>query len=158
MINDYSETNIEKLVSDYSPIVFRTAYAYCKQKSDAEDITQDVFLVLIQKQPEFESEEHLKAWLLRVCINKSKNHLKRDWFRRKADDPEELEYLPEEPTGMVSAMLQLDVRYRVILHLYYYQGYSIKEIAEIMQMRPATVGTRMRRGREALRKIIGERA
>lgn len=156
MINDYSEATIAELVSTYSPIVFRTAFTYCKQTSDAEDLTQEVFLSLIQKQPTFESEEHLKAWLLRVCINKAKNHLKRDWFRRKEVEPEDLAYLPVEQMEMVQAMLKLDAHYRVVLHLYYYLGYDIKEIAEILKMRPATVGTRLKRGRENLRKILGE--
>lgn len=156
MINDYSETTIEQLVAAYSSIVFRTAFTYCKQTSDAEDLTQEVFLALIQKKPKFESEEHLKAWLLRVCINKAKNHIKRDWFRRKEVEPEDLTYLPVEQMEMVQAMLKLDVNYRVVLHLYYYLGYSIKEIAKILKMRPATVGTRLKRGRDNLKTILGE--
>lgn len=156
MINDYSETAIEQLVSTYSAIVFRTAYTYCRQSSDAEDLTQDVFLTLIQKKPTFESEEHLKAWLLRVTMNKAKNHLKKDWFRRREAEPEDLHYLPEESMEMVQAMLKLDVHYRVVLHLYYYLGYNIQEIAKLMKKQPATIGTRLKRGRDALKKILGE--
>lgn len=156
MINDYSETAIETLVSTYSAIVFRTAFAYCKQASDAEDLTQDVFLTLIQKKPKFESEEHLKAWLLRVTMNKAKNHLKKDWFRRREVEPDDLHYLPEEQMEMVQAMLKLDVHYRVVLHLYYYLGYNIQEIAKLLDKQPATIGTRLKRGRDALRKILGE--
>jgi len=152
-----SELNefIQASVTKYSQTIAKTAFSYLKNTSDAEDITQEVFLILMQKQPNFENEDHLKAWLIRVAINKCKNHLKSGWFKSNNPLPEDIAYLPPEQNKILSSVLSLDIKYRIPIHLYYYEGYSIKEIAKIMKVPTSTISTRMARGRKILKNSIG---
>ena len=156
MANNYEISNfIQSAVVKYSKTVTRTAFSYLKNISDAEDITQEVFLILLQSNRDFEDDEHLKAWLIRVTINKCKNHLKSRWFKNRRQLPEDLSYMPDEENEMLQAVLSLSDKYRIPIHLYYYEGYSIKEISEILDEPIATVGTRLARGRSQLKKLIG---
>nr|WP_240546395.1 sigma-70 family RNA polymerase sigma factor [Paenibacillus artemisiicola] len=139
----------------YSQSLIKIAFAYLKNIADAEEVAQDVFLAYLQKRPVFESDEHEKAWLIRTAINKSKNMLKAGWFRNRNPVPEDLSYLPKEENEVLQAVLSLEKKYRIPIHLHYYEGYSIQEIAAIMQAKPATVGTWLARGRLLLRKKIG---
>lgn len=146
---------ITEIVKIHSQSVVRAAFAYVKNISDAEDITQEVFLTLMQKNPQLANEEHLKAWLLRVAINKSKNHLKSSWISKRASIPDNLSYMTHEQNELLQEVLALDTKYRIPLHLHYYEGYSIQEIGQILKMNPATVGTRLARGRQLLKHQIG---
>lgn len=142
-------------VDCYSQMVLKLAYSYVKNSSDAEDIAQDVFFALLKEDKFFLTEEHLKAWLVRVAINKSKNYVKSSWFSKRKDMPEDLSYMPKEYNEVLEAVFQLKEKYRLPIHLFYYEGYSIQEIAKIMKIPPATVGTRLKRGREKLRTLLG---
>lgn len=150
-LNGFIQTTVHK----YSKTVVKTAFSYLKNTADAEDIMQEVFLSLMQKQSEFKSEEHLKAWLIRVTINKCKNHLKSSWFKSNNPIPEDIPYLTQEQNELLTAVLSLNIKYRIPIHLFYYEGYSIKEIAEILDERVATIGTRLARGRKILKNKIG---
>lgn len=147
---------VQKAVEKYSRTVLKIAFTYTKNVSDAEDIAQDVFLALFREKKDFRSEEHLKAWLIRVAVNKSKNHVKSSWFAKRKEMPEDLSYLPEEYNDILQAVLSLDEKYRLPIHLFYYEGYSIREIAQILKMPSATVGTRLKRGREQLKALLGK--
>ena len=147
--------SVQSAVHKFSQTVVKTAFSYLKNTAEAEDITQEVFLTLMQKQPEFENEEHLKAWLIRVAINKCKNYLKSSWFRSNNPIPVDILYLPQEENELLKAVLDLDVKYRLPIHLYYYEGYSIKEIAQILGKPVATIGTCLARGRKLLKNMIG---
>ena len=147
---------VKNAVIKYSLTVAKTAFTYLKNTEDAEDITQDVFVTLMLKNPVFENDDHCKAWLIRVTINKCKDYRKSSWFRNRIHSiPDELSYLQPEEEEVLSAVSSLEVKYRMPIHLYYYEGYSIKEIAEILDEKPATIGTRMARGRNILKKKIG---
>nr|WP_170312259.1 sigma-70 family RNA polymerase sigma factor [Paenibacillus sacheonensis] len=139
----------------YSQSMIKIAFAYLKNTADAEEVTQEVFLAYLQKRPVFENSEHEKAWLIRTTINKSKNMLKTGWFKSRNPVPEDLSYLPREESEVLQAVLALDKKYRIPIHLHYYEGYSIQEIAEILQAKPATVGTWLARGRFLLKEQIG---
>ncbi|TVX88085.1 sigma-70 family RNA polymerase sigma factor [Paenibacillus agilis] len=156
-MNDSLELNetIQQAVSTYSKNIIRIAFAYVKNVQDAEDIAQDVFVTYMQKRPVFENKEHEKAWLIRIAINKSKNYLKSGWFRTKKTIPDDLSYLPKEEGEVLQAVLQLDPKYRIPLHLFYYEGYSIQEIAAIVQTNSSTIGTRLARGRSLLKIKVG---
>lgn len=156
-MNEPYELNgfVQSAVYKYSQTVAKIAFSYLKNTADAEDITQEIFLTLMQKEPKFENEEHLKAWLIRVTINKCKNHLKSSWFKKNNPIPEDMPYLPREQNELLLAVLSLNVKYRLPIHLFYYEGYSIKEIAEILEERMATIGTRLARGRKILKDMIG---
>lgn len=147
--------NVQNTVSKYSHSIIRIAFNYVKNTSVAEDISQDVFLTYMQKLPRFESDEHEKAWFIRITINKSKNYFKAGWFRNRNALPDNLSYLPKEESEILNAVLESDERYRLPIHLFYYEGYSIQEIADILKAKPATVGTWLARGRVLLKGKIG---
>ena len=149
------DEKFHKLISKYSARIIRIAFTYVKNMADAEDIAQDVFLAYLTANVLFLSEEHDKAWLIRVTVNKSKNYIKAHWFRERTPLPEDLSYLPEEENEALSAVLELDVKYRLPIHLFYYESYSLKEIADILHTNPATIGTRLARARAILKKKLG---
>lgn len=159
MVNDESykiNSFIKSTVEEYSSTVSKTAFSYLKNVADAEDITQEVFLSLMQSKGEFENEEHLKAWLIRVTINKCKNYLKSSWFKSRNPILGDITYLPKGESEVLSAVLSLKVKYRIPIHLYYYEGYSIKEIAKILDTPESTIGTRLSRARKILKEMLGE--
>jgi RNA polymerase sigma-70 factor (ECF subfamily) len=157
--NEYISETVEK----YSDTLLRLCYSYVKNTSDAEDLTQDVFLALLKREAPFESEEHEKAWLIRLAINKCKNHLKSGWIRHNTaldDSRAEAENIPDEHfTGenpVLEAVLALPEKYRTPIHLFYYSDYTIKEIADAIGKKEATVGTLLARGRKLLKdSMIG---
>ncbi|MFC3747957.1 RNA polymerase sigma factor [Paenibacillus sp. GCM10012306] len=147
--------SVRRALDLYSQSMIKIAFTYLKNVADAEEVAQEVFLTYLQKRPAFENNEHEKAWLIRTTINKSKNMLKTGWFKSRNPVPEDLSYLPKEENEILQAVLALDKKYRIPIHLHYYEGYSIQEIAEIMGAKPATVGTWLARGRLLLKEKIG---
>lgn len=145
---------IEETVKKYSSSMLKAAFSLLKSTSDAEDAVQEAFIKFITKAPDFENDEHCKAWLLRVTVNISKNMLK-SARRKNLPLTEELPY-SEKRDDVLSYVLSLDEKYRVVIHLYYYESYSIKEIAEILSLPAATVGTRLSRARKMLEKSLKE--
>ncbi|WP_138753963.1 RNA polymerase sigma factor [Paenibacillus sinopodophylli] len=147
--------SVRQALDLYSQSMIKIAFAYLKNIADAEEVAQEVFLTYLQKRPVFENGEHEKAWLIRTTINKSKNMLKTGWFKSRNPVPEDLSYLPKEESDVLQAVLALDKKYRIPIHLHYYEGYSIQEIAAILQSKPATVGTWLARGRLLLKEKMG---
>lgn len=113
-------------------------------------------MAYLQKQPVFDGDEYEKAWLIRVTVNKCKNVLRSKWFSSRRELSEDLSYLPEKTDDLLEKVLALPEKYSLPLHLYYYEGYSIKEIADITGDKPATVGTRLARAKEKLKAELGE--
>lgn len=156
MYNSYElNESVRRALDRYSQSMIKIAFAYLKNIADAEEVAQEVFLTYLQKRPVFENGEHEKAWLIRTTINKSKNMLKTGWFRSRNPVPDDLSYLPKEENEVLQAVLSLDRKYRIPIHLHYYEGYSIQEIAVILQAKSATVGTWLARGRALLKDKIG---
>lgn len=163
---------IQNAAVTYSGSLARLAFTYLKSVDDAEDVVQDVFLSYLRTKPVFENEEHERAWLIRTTINRAKDVLKSAWMKKRADFPdgdlddaiadgwppraESLSYLPMDETRVLDAVLALEEKYRTPLHLHYYGGYTIAEIASFLGEKPATVGTRLARGRELLKKSLEE--
>lgn len=154
-MNDIKCTNVSDIVQRYGKNIMMLAFTYTKNTADAEDIAQEVFIELMKTNIQFESEEHLRAWLVRVAINKSKNLLKSHWFSRRTKFPAEQGYMSEQDVDLINAVLSLDKKYRIPIHLFYYEGYSIQEIADIMNEKSTTIGTRLERGRGKLKEILG---
>jgi RNA polymerase sigma-70 factor (ECF subfamily) len=127
-----------------------------KNKSDAEDITQEIFLKLIEKPRTFESSEHEKAWLIRVAVNLCKDRLKMSWFRKTVKLDECIYGTTPEKREILYAVMKLPVKYRSIIFMFYYENYSIKEIAEIMGIKEGTVGSRLHRARNLLKNKLKE--
>lgn len=146
------------LVKKYIDMVFRVALNYLKNRSDAEDICQNVFLKLLTQKKPFDSEEHIRSWLIRVTINECKNVLRSPWHRRESidDHTPKLVFTKDGRGEMFYAVMELPVHYRVPLYLHYYEGYSTQEIAKILSVPKNTVCTRLRRARLLLREQLEE--
>ncbi|MGN0620526.1 MAG: sigma-70 family RNA polymerase sigma factor [Porcipelethomonas sp.] len=148
---------MEEKYSRYIGMVYRTAFAYFKNKADAEDVSSEVFIKYFTMHPEFENEQHEKAWLMRVTINRCRDILRS--FRIKNTVPlEEAGDIctTEDERAVYSAVMALPKKYRLVIHLYYYEGYSTGEIAEISQEKSQTIRTRLSRARKMLKKSLGE--
>lgn len=148
--------NINYIVNTYGDMLFRVAYQYTRNRSEAEDITQDVFVAMLKKIP-FKSEEHLKAWLIRVAINKSINYLKSNRKKVLSLD-ENIDVATEHSeSGEMEELLELPEFDRSVIYLYYYEGYSIKEIAKITGKSANSINIRLFRAREKLKTLLEER-
>jgi RNA polymerase sigma-70 factor (ECF subfamily) len=151
------ESIIENAVTEYTQMVLNIAYTYTKNTYDAEDIAQEVFLALYRNIWKISSKEYMKAWLIRVTINKSKNYMKTAWIRKRSDMPDIQDNTsPSETSDLLNAVLSLDEKYKIPIYLMYYEGYSIKEISQILKTNPATIGTRLKRGRDILKNKLGD--
>ena len=139
----------------YGPALQRLAYVYLKNIHDAEDAVQDVFLAYLRSTAVFPTEEQRRAWLMTVTANRCRSLLRSP---RRQTEPlsEELACLPAEESDLLRAVLALEEKYRLPIHLYYYEGYSIAEIAALLHRSAATVGSQLARGREKLRKMLEE--
>ena len=147
----------ENKIDEYTNMLYRVAIHNTGNEQDAEDAVQDTFLKLIKNQNSFKDEEHLKAWLIRVLINTS-----RDLFKKKSHEVISDETVPEESyteelgeNTVLEAVLQLPASYKNAIYLYYYEEHSVKEIAVILDEKENTVLSWLFRGRELLKKTIG---
>ena len=148
-----SEEEIKELVGKYSSLIFRISYCILCNTDDAEDAVQETFLRYITKAPEFNSEEHRKAWLIKVSANISKNML---MFRLKREtvniDNVENIGISENDYETFELIMSLPAKHKIVMTLYYVEGYKSKEIAEIIGISEETVRKRLQKGRELLRK------
>ena len=146
--------SIETVIQRYKGTVYSVALSYVNSRDDADDIFQEVFLIYFRTNPQFNEEEHRKAWLLRVTINLSKNLFSSAWFRHRAPLTEEISFSTEEYSEIYFAVQSLPESYRTVIHLYYYEGYSVREISDLLKKKENTVKSLLKRGREQLRKEI----
>lgn len=156
MVNDESQctATAESVVNRYADMVYRLAFAQVRSKSDADDIFQEVFLRYVKRRPELESEEHRKAWLIRVTINCAKKHWSSAWVRRTVPLEEQGFFeLPEE-NGLAEALQILAPKYRTVIHLFYYEGYSTAEIGSAIGVGDSTVRTWLTRARARLAELL----
>ena len=134
----------------YSDMVYRLAFARVKNKYDADDILQEVFLRFIKCSNKANNDEHVKALLIRITINCSKSMLSSSWFKKTEPLGENLSVSdPEFDT--LDAVLRLPQKYRTVIHLHYYMGYGVDEIAEILKSKPSTVKSWLYRARQKLK-------
>lgn len=147
---------MQRVVEEYSSSLLRAAYSLLKNREDSEDAVQETFLRYMEKAPVFTSQEHEKAWLLRVAVNISKNHLSSAWFRKRTDLKEDIPALEQEEQEVLESVLKLPAKYRTVIHLYYYEGYSLSEISQILRSPLSTVTTRLSRARKKLAILLKE--
>ena len=147
---------ISDLVDKYSDMVYRTAYHALCDTHYAEDITQEVFLKLCRSIPDFESEEHEKAWILRVTINMCKNYNKKAYSHPNIELSENIPVndVYQSDGTVLSAVKALPDKYRTAVYLYYFEGYQIKEIAAIMGSNQNTVSSLLLRARKKLEVML----
>lgn len=145
------------LLDQYGEHILRLAYSYLHNQSDAEDILQDTLIQYLRTAPVLESPAHEKAWLLRVAGNLSKNLLRAQGYRQADQLEETLVAQEREDLSYVwDAVKALPVPYREAIHLFYYEGYSTAQIAQILDQKESTVRSRLKRGREKLRPLLEE--
>ena len=149
--------DINLIVEEYADTITRICYSYGKNYDDTQDIMQNVFLKLMRANPKFDSKEHEKAWIIRVTINECKDFLK-SIFRRHAS-LEEIQEIPIEEEEDLSyireAVLKLPDKYRSVIYLFYYEGYTAVEIAGILHKKENTIYTWMNRARQMLKEMVG---
>lgn len=150
-----SEEEIKEVVDKYSSLIFRITYCILCNSADAEDAVQETFLRYITKAPIFNDEEHRKAWLIKVSANISKNML---MFRMKReainiDDIENIG-IAQSDYETFELIMSLPAKHKIVMTLYYVEGYRSKEIAEIIGISEDAVRKRLQKGRELLKKEI----
>lgn len=144
---------IQRIVETYSDTVIRIAYQNTANRSDAEDIAQEVFIRFMREKA-FNDEEHIKAWLIRVTINLCKDLKKSFWHRKTVPINETPHPFSDTHISVMEEIWKLPGNYRNTIYLYYYEGYTVPEIAEILRKKENTVSSWLTRARKKLKNII----
>ncbi|WP_298528996.1 RNA polymerase sigma factor [uncultured Ruminococcus sp.] len=155
-----NNAEMEQIYDKFSGAVYRAAFAYCKNSADAEDITQEAFIKRFQSNIDFRDEKAEKAWLMKVTANRCRDMFRspRYRFMYHSVPLEEagLIYETPEESAVFRAVMELPPKYRIAVHLYYYEGYSVAETAEITGKSETAVQTQLYRARKMLKKALGE--
>lgn len=149
-----NESRLSEYIEKYHGTIFRTAYSYVKNREDAEDIVQEAFLRLYNSDKEFKADENVKAWLIRVSINLAKDMLKSTWLKGRTELDGDIPYENKEESIMSDCIHKLKPEYCSVILLFYYEGYSVKEIAEILRVSPSLITTRLSRARKQLKAML----
>lgn len=153
-----TDKEIAEIYARHSKTVYRVCFAYMKNTSDTEDAVQDAFFQLIKSGPAFESEEHEKAWLIKTAANICKNSLKH-WWRRRENIEASYNLQSSEvikTDDVLNVVMELPEKYKTVVYLYYYEGYSGKEIADILKKPQSTVRNYLRDARAILKERLGD--
>jgi RNA polymerase sigma-70 factor (ECF subfamily) len=147
---------LDEIVNKYADMVFRIAFARTKNQADADDVFQDVFLKLCGSKIAFDSDEHVKAWLIRVTINTSRKFFSSVWNKKTVELPTDLpvdEKYPRSETRseVVEAVKHLPQKYGTVIHLFYYEEMSVAEIAAALGVNVNTIKSRLARARKLLK-------
>ena len=145
---------LEEVMGRYETMVFRLAYSYTRSRSDAQDLCQEVFLRYYCRRPIFASEEHRRAWLLRVTANRCKSHLSSWWVRRTVPLDDRISMPEPEYLELDEALRRLPEKDRLVIHLFYYEDCSTREIAKLTRSTEGAVRTRLTRARQQLGRFL----
>ncbi len=140
----------------YFDTVYRLALSRTGSKSDADDVVQEVFVRFMRTDKVFESDEHAKAWLIKVTINCSKNVFASSWFKKTVPLSEELTFTDTHSGDVYLTVSKLPQKYRTVIHLFYYEDMSVKQIADLLNTKETTVKSQLHRAREMLKSMLGE--
>lgn len=153
-----TEREYNMAAEQYLDMVYRIALNWFRNPADAEDAAQDVMLRLWRTDTDFQDGDHLRHWLARVAVNECKRISRNPWRVRRAalEDCGEPVFDDREKRELYQAVMDLPGKYRVPLYLYYYEGYAVGEVGEILGLKPSTVQTRLARGREKLKIMLTE--
>lgn len=150
----YHHDEITQIIKRNSDTVYRLAFSQMKNRDDADDVYQEVFYRFIKRKPEFENREHEKAWFIRVTLNCSKTNLKSFWKTKVCEIDESFEAQEVREDDLTFALNKLSKRYRAVIHLFYYEDMSIKEIAESLEITEGNAGMLLSRARKKLKDIL----
>lgn len=153
---EFSVVSPLEAFENYADMVYRLAFARTGNRSDADDVLQNVFLRLLSTSCRVQSEEHLKALLIRMTVNCSKNLLGSAWNKRTEGLDDSFSDEGIEHNDTFDAVMQLPVKYRTVIHLHYYCGYSVDEIAAILKCSSSAIKSRLMRARNKLKLSLKE--
>lgn len=151
--------SVQELFEKYRDNLYIIAFNVCKNAEDAKDVVQDTFIQYYSVKKEFDNEQHIRAWLIRVAINKAKNMNTAFWRKNRIsleDYMETLEFETEESEELFETVMRLPEKYRIVIHLFYYEEYNIHEIADILKLSESNVKVRLSRGRLLLKEKLQE--
>lgn len=153
-----SKEQFESLAEKYMDMIYRVAYSWTKNSDDANDVTQDVFIQLYKTDREFESDSHIKNWLMKVTVNRCRMLFRSLWNKMEDinDYAETIGFEDESHLDLFLAVMKLDKKYRVPLMLFYYEGYSTKEISSFLGIPEKTISTRLFRAKAKLKDYLKE--
>lgn len=151
-----NEKFINYIYDTYSSKILNIAYTYLKSRTLAEDVLQEVLLKIIKKNIKFNSLENERNWIFKVTINLCKDVLKSSYFKKNVELTDDLMYLESEEQVVLEEVLKLPENYRNVIYMYYYEGYSLKDISKIMNKNVSTIGTWLYRAKQELKKRLGE--
>ena len=154
----FTKAEFTRLAEKHKDAVFRLAYSLLKNPADADDVVQNTLLRLYQSNKRFESDEHIRNWLMRVAVNECRMIWRSAKHRAESiDDYADTLVFEDEYYGdLFRAIMALNAKYRAVIVLYYYEGYAIGEIAQILRIPSGTVGTRLSRARNILKDYLTE--
>lgn len=149
----------EQLTRQYSDTIYRIALSGCRTLADAEDVVQNTFIKLWERQESFENEEYARKWLIRVAVNECHSLWRTSWMKKTTyleDVQKELSFSMDERSELYYTVMELPVQYRQVVHLYYFEEYSVKEIAKLLKLSETAVQTRLLRARQKLKETLKE--
>jgi len=161
------EELIDELMRTYGQEIQQLVYAYVHNETIAEDLTQEIFVKCYKSLGSFKGKSSIKTWLWRIAINHSKDYLK-SWYNQRVKVEDDFSYIVEEQRDSIEqkiiqedddaelayAVMQLPIKYREVIYLYYYEECSIKEIAKVLDVNQNTIKTRLRKGKTLLKKML----
>lgn len=151
--------SVDEIFDQYGDRIFLAAFSICKSRADADDVVQDTLIRYDSLRKDFESEAHLRAWLLRVAINRAKDIVSSFWRKNSVEWTDSMDAPAfEEPqdSRLFEAVLRLPEKYRVVIHLFYYEDYTVDEISRILRHPRGTVKSQLSRGRMLLKNMLQE--
>ena len=147
----------EQLLTLYLDSVYRVAMSGCRNLADAEDVVQNTFIKLWERKEAFADLEHARKWLIRVAVNECHSLWRTPWLKKTSyleDLQKEPVFFMKERSELYDVVMELPVKYRQVVHLYYFEEYSVKEIAEIAKLSETAVQTRLQRARQKLKEAL----
>ena len=147
---------LEQVVRRYADTVYRLALAHLHSTADADDVFQDVFLKYAEKSPVFASEEHRRAWRIRVTINRCRSHYRSNWWKRllPLEEAACATAMEDHDPELAEALARLPAKYRTVIHLHYFENYDTNGIAALTGQQPSTVRAQLTRARRMLKDLL----
>jgi RNA polymerase sigma-70 factor (ECF subfamily) len=152
----FAGKSIQNIVIDYSDMLIRIAFQNTGSRANAEDLVQDVYIKLLKCKKEFENQEHVKAWLIRVLVNRCRDYHRSAWLRKVVPMHPEMDFLAPEEQEVMEEIFLLKPEERNIVYLFHYEGYTIKEIARMVNLKENTVSSKLVRARKKLKAYLME--
>lgn len=151
---DHGQQKLIETIKKNSDMVYRLAFSQMKNKADADDVYQEVFLRFVNKKPSFCNENHEKAWFIRVTLNCAKTNLKSFWHTKTAELDENLEDISVEKEDLSFALKKLSKKHNAVLYLFYFEDMPVSEIAEAFDLSEPNVRMLLTRARRKLKEIL----